>query len=883
MNFVFNSFFFRILNCEIELDSKMKNAGKNTNEPFVLERIIKEQMLKIFRFSRVGIQLFQFNGDKLILRGANNAADEILEVKHQQMIRKPVKNPFNDNGDSDTLNNYIQVAKDGQPWCTERINCKAGKNISAFQVFVFQITDKMIVAAYTDITERKKNESELKSKTEECVSLIEKFHNQNKTNSDDDKELDDKIKEILNVINRLEQNEERQALALEATNDGVWDYNPLNNKTYFSPRWYNMLGYKKDEFSHVFDTFLNLVFKEDREYVRRIISSFLKSGETYFSIEFRMNAKDGMVRWIQSRGKSVESDGNGNILRVIGTHTDITDRKLTELAYQQQNEALKNAEAKLLAINNELKSVNKKLESQNRELHSIYKKLVDSEEKFRQLAENSKDIFWLRNKKEILYLNCAFEIISGRSGEELKKNPDILLRWIHPEDDTKFNKWPADDKLLKNNRYEEQFRIIRPDGEVRWIWARYFPVFNKNKEFYRLAGIASDVTEQKSVEQELRIAKLKAQESDRLKTTFLANISHEIRTPMNGIVGFAEMINQENVEPEVKKEYENIISLSSQQLLNIIDDIIDISKIEANQLTIDKSVTNINELLSELHLFYERQFLREGKSDIELSVYKELSDEESNIDTDHTRLRQILCNLINNAVKFTSRGSIKFGYTINEDKYMQFFVEDTGIGIDEELFSTIFEYFRQADEGNTRAFGGIGLGLPIAKGLTGLLGGEIWVESRKGIGSKFYFTHPYRLIKKEKKTPEIKAEPEIYNWHDKVVLIVEDDELNYAFLKAVISQTNATTMLAQNGYEAIDICKSKAPDIILLDIRLPEMDGYEATRQLRKMNMNIPIIAQTAYAMTEDKIKCLNAGCNDYIAKPLNKDELLIKMNKLLK
>lgn len=861
----------------------MKNTGNNTDEQVVLERIIKDQILKIFQFSRVGIQLFHLNSNTLILLGANNAADEILKVKHQPMTGKPVKDPFDDKGDSDTLNNFILVAKKGQPWCTERMDCEAGKKISAFQVFVFQVTDKMIVAAYTDITERKKNESELKNKTEECVSLIEKFHNQKKTISDEDEELDDKTKEILNIINRLEQNEERQALALEATNDGVWDYSPFDNKTYFSPRWYNMLGYKKDEFPHIYDTFLNLVFEEDREYVRKTISSFLKSKETYFSIEFRMNAKDGMVRWIQSRGKSVESDEKGKILRVIGTHTDITDRKLTELAYQQQNEALKNAEAKLLAINLELKNLNKKLESQNRELHSIYEKLVGSEEKFRQLAENSKDIFWLRNKKEILYLNCAFEKISGRSGEELKMNPDILLKWIHQDDETRFNEWPANDKILKNNHYEEQFRIIKPDGEVRWIWARYFPVLDKNEKFYRLAGIASDVTEQKRVEQELRIAKLRAQESDRLKTTFLANISHEIRTPMNGIVGFVEMINQENVDPEIKKEYENIITLSSQQLLHIIDDIIDISKIEANQLTIDKSVTNINELLSELRLFYERQFMREGKSGIELSVYKELSDDESNIYTDHARLRQILSNLINNAVKFTSRGSIKFGYTINDDKYLQFFVEDTGIGIDEELYSIIFEYFRQADEGNTRTFGGIGLGLPIAKGLTRLLGGEIWVDSRKGIGSTFCFTHPYRSIKKEKKAPEIKVEPEIYNWHDKVVLIVEDDELNYAFLKAVISQTNATIMLAQSGYEALDICKSKIPDIMLLDIRLPEMDGYETTKQLRKMNINIPIIAQTAYAMSEDKTKCLDAGCNDYIAKPLNKDELLKKMNKLLK
>lgn len=860
----------------------MTSDRKNISESFGLEHITREQILNIFKFSHLGIQLYHYINSCLVLVGANNAADEILKVKHKQVIGKPIKEPVPIPGNKDTLDNFILVAKKGNTWNTEKVFYKADKIIDAYRVFVFQVAKDIIIATYTDITERKKNEIKLKDRSLEYISMIKKFHNQKKNVKEPDGECDIKSKEIQYTINRLEQSEERQALALEATNDGIWDFYPVKKSTYYSSRWYTMLGYKKDEFPHTYETLLNLVFKNDRKYVKKEISSFLEKKETYFSIEFRMNAKDGMVRWIQSRGKSVERDEKGNILRVIGTHTDITDRKLTELSYQQQYEALKTAEGKLTSTNVELKNLNKKLELKHSELRSIYEKLLDSEEKFRQLAENLNAVFWLRNKEEILYMNCAFEKIWRRNREELVKNPELIQKWIHPEDKTKFHIWPANDITLKENHYEEQYRIIRPDGEVRWIWARNFPVYDKKGKFYRVAGIASDVTEHKNIEQELRIAKLKAQESDRLKTSFLANISHEIRTPMNGIVGFAEMINHEGLSPDIRKEYENIISLSSQQLLHIIDDIVDVSKIEANQLTFNNTACNINELISELNMFYERQLTHNKKSGIHLLSYKGLSDSESNINTDHARLRQILSNLLDNALKFTKCGEIKFGYSLNNDNFLQFFVEDTGIGIDEELYSIIFEYFRQADEGNTRTYGGVGLGLPIAKGLVRLLGGDISVESNKGIGTTFYFTHPYKSVKKKKIITEIKEEPVIYNWHNKVVLTVEDDELNYAFLKALISQTNATILRAETGYEALDICKSKTPDIILLDIRLPEMDGYEFTRQLRKSGIKTPIIAQTAYAMSEDKIKCLNAGCDDYIAKPLKKDELLRKMNNLL-
>jgi PAS domain S-box-containing protein len=829
---------------------------------------IEEQIIRLFRFSHLGFQLFKIDGRRLILTGANHAADEILGTDHARYMGKCIEEVVPVKENPGLLDEFYSLVKNGPALHKEHTIIEGKKIINAFQICAFKVSSQLLLATYFDIAERIKNESQLKNKIDEYITLTGQHKAHEKEKSSIDRGCVTKLSEIQDIISRLEQSETRQALALEATNDGIWDYSPVSKKIYFSPRWFHMLGYRKDRFPQTFETFLDLVFDDDRDYVSKEITTFVKNKDTYLNMEFRMKAHDGMVRWIQSRAKSVEKDEKGNILRIIGTHIDITDRKLEELSYQQQNEALKIAE--------------EKLKSQNTELRLTYEKLLDSEEKFRQLAENSNDIFWLRSKHEILYLNSAFEKIWDRSRKEVIDNPGIIRQWIHPEDKTTFHLWPDIENKAKNGYYTEQYRIIKPGGEVRWIWARIYPIYNENKEFYRIAGIATDVTEQKNIEQELRIAKIKAQESDRLKTSFLANISHEIRTPMNGIVGFTQMIREGNIDSRLRKEYENVIYLSTRQLLHIIDDIVDISKIEANQLTINKTSFNINELISELQLFFERELsASEKEPDISLSSFKELGDQECNIVTDQDRLRQIMNNLIDNAIKFTKRGEIKFGYTLSDNNF-QFFVEDTGIGIDEELYSIIFEYFRQADEGHTRQYGGTGLGLPIAKGLVELLGGEIWVESKKGIGTTFYFSLPHKFVDIEKKEEPKKEEAPRYNWHDKKILVVEDDDLNYAFLEAVISQTNAIIIRAENGHEALSKCKEAGLDIILLDIRLPEMDGFEFVRQLRKSGIKIPVIAQTAYAMSGDKHKCFDAGCNDYIAKPLKKNELLKKMSNFL-
>ena len=234
------------------------------------------------------------------------------------------------------------------------------------------------------------------------------------------------------------------------------------------------------------------------------------------------------------------------------------------------------------------------LQKKNAELEKV------DEEMFRQFTENTNDIFWVRNEKELLYLNNQFDRILGRNRQELIENPYKISEWIHPEDRDTIEPWVNMAHLVKGKPYVEQYRIVRPDGKVRWLWSRIFPVLNEEGNIYRLIGIASDITEQKEFEEALTIAKEKAQESDMLKSSFLANISHEIRTPMNGIVGFAELISRDDLDNSTRKTYVNIMKKSSEQLVRIIDDIIDFAKIEANQIHISQEKVNINKLLDQL-------------------------------------------------------------------------------------------------------------------------------------------------------------------------------------------------------------------------------------------------------------------------------------------
>ena len=374
--------------------------------------------------------------------------------------------------------------------------------------------------------------------------------------------------------------------------------------------------------------------------------------------------------------------------------------------------------------------------------------------------------------------------------------------------------------------------------------------------------------------------KIKAEESDRLKSAFLANMSHEIRTPLNGILGFSELLSYPSTSEDDRNEYTKIIRRASDDLLNIINDIIDISKIEAGLLNVFETDCQLNQLMQEVYSLFVIKKGQLKKDHIEIKLSNMLNDTRSIIKTDPLRLKQVLVNLIGNALKFTENGSVEFGYTLSTNKTLLFYVKDTGIGIADKDQAIIFERFRQSDYSVNRKYGGTGLGLSISKGFVELLGGKIWVKSNEGKGSTFYFNLPYQPIKSSKE--EIKPETKsiTYNWKDKVILIVEDNETNQRFIKEMLKRTNAKLLHVDNGKKAVDMVRSNGSiDIALMDIQLPEMSGYEATKQIKEFKKDMPIIAVTANAMAEEKKKCIEAGCDDYVTKPIDIDHLLSIIN----
>ncbi len=391
---------------------------------------------------------------------------------------------------------------------------------------------------------------------------------------------------------------------------------------------------------------------------------------------------------------------------------------------------------------------------------------------------------------------------------------------------------------------------------------------------------ARDEAEKKLVE-----AKEKAEESDRLKSAFLANMSHEIRTPMNAILGFAELITvpDSEITPSEKESFIKLIRSGGDNLLRLIDDIIDISKIEAGQIKIHKKECNLNQTLKEIQQSFFEIRKHKGKEQIDILLNENARSQNIVIKTDPLRLNQILTNLIDNAVKFTEKGFIEFGYEILNEEKILFYVKDTGVGMDHKKKDLVFDRFTKIEDDKTRLYRGAGLGLAISKSLVELLGGSIWVESILGEGSTFYFGLPFDKLKELEKPEKPLVISEDYNWANRTILIAEDEPANVIYIEEVLKITKAKVLRAMNGKEAVEIFKRNNDiDIVIMDIKMPEMDGYEATKQIKKLNKDIPVISQTAYAMPGDIDKGLDSGMNDYLVKPVKPKILLSVLNKYL-
>jgi len=382
---------------------------------------------------------------------------------------------------------------------------------------------------------------------------------------------------------------------------------------------------------------------------------------------------------------------------------------------------------------------------------------------------------------------------------------------------------------------------------------------------------ASIALHQRQLKHELIEAKFRAEESDKLKTAFLANMSHEIRTPMNGIIGISQLLSRQSVSDTERNEYLTMIIANGNILLNLVNDIIDISRIESNQVDLHESEFSLNKLFNELYCFILAEKMTNRKDSVALVMNLERSDEESLIIGDRQKLHQILMNLIGNAIKFTLSGEVKFGYVFRDNQQIEFFVEDTGIGIPEDKIELIFNRFTQVDQSLTRSFGGSGLGLAISKGFVEIMNGKIWAEPKRSGGSFFRFQIPYKPAN-QVESPNIKAQANLdeYDWSAYTILVVEDNQISFKLLQALLRKSRVNILHAENGQKSIDMVRDHPEiNLVLMDIQLPVMNGYDATIQIKKIRPELPVIAQTANAMDDDKLKCLNSGCSDYITKPI--------------
>lgn len=644
------------------------------------------------------------------------------------------------------------------------------------------------------------------------------------------------------------------------------------NLEYVNPKFIELTGYSSTEVQGRNPRILKS--NEHTDGIYKELWNTISTGKDWRG-EFRNRKKNGEYYW-EAASISPIFDKQGKITNYIKVAEDITERKRSEqvqkILYNISNAVNKsdNLEKLIILIKEELGTI---IDATN-----FYVALYDKKTDTLSLPfhKDQKDTFTSFPAGKSL---TAYVIKTKRPLLATKKVKDKL------EKSGEIELLGADSKvwlglpLIIQGQVTGAFAVQSYDDENAY----------NHSDIEVLEIISHQISislERKKNELEIKSALEKAKESDRLKTSFINTMSHELRTPLNAVIGFSEIISGNEPIEEIL-DYMKIINESGIHLLNIVEEIFDMTLIESGQIKIKNEKLLLKSILQNVLNILKAEQINLQKQEIVIQCNLTDNDEGLNIITDESKLTQILINLLKNALKFTEKGRIEYGFAkeiIDKKAFLKFYVKDTGIGIPKEKHKIIFDIFRQVDESRTRKYGGAGIGLSVTKKLTELLGGTIWVESETGKGATFYFTLPFLeteegAIEDETQLPVL--DEVVFSGH--TILVVEDDDTNYSLLEVILKKQNFNVIRAKNGGDAIEHCTSNQDThLVLMDIKLPGINGYETTKQIKKIRPNLPIIAQTAHALYRSKEQSLEAGCDDYISKPIKKDDLFVLLKKHL-
>jgi PAS domain S-box-containing protein len=658
------------------------------------------------------------------------------------------------------------------------------------------------------------------------------------------RELEAQIECDREIQQALTASEERFDLAVRGSNDGIWDWDIRTDEVYYSPRFKELLGYSIREMSNRFEEFESRLHPEDLKATIDALKAHIEHDVPY-DVEYRLRCKNGAYRWFRARGRALRATG-GRAYRMAGSISDVTERR------------------------------------------EAVRALAESEERFKLAVLGTNDGIWDWDVRTgAVYFSPRWKTMIGYETSELADNFTTFVEHVHPDDKDRVLQHVKDYLERRLDHYSVEFRFRHKDGSYRWILARGIALWDDTGKAYRMSGSHTDITAHKEAitalarsEEQLMEAKRAAEMANLAKSEFLANMSHEIRTPMNGILGLTELLLNMQLSPE-QRTYEGLVRQSAESLLTILNDILDFSKIEAGRLDLDEHEFRLRDALGDT---LQSLGVRAAEKNLEIACQIDPKVPDLLIG-DLSRLRQIMTNLVGNAIKFTHQGEVVVSVTQEradrQHALLHFSVRDTGIGIPRDKHDAVFEAFTQAESSTTRRYGGTGLGLTICRQLVHLMGGTIWVESIPAEGSTFHFTAKFGLAARTRKSA-LRIPRSLRGLQ---VLVVDDNATNRKILEEMLRQWHMEPVLAASGKEGLALLegwKDRPFKLILLDVMMPEMDGPEFARRVRQRygddSPKIIVLSSAGHLM--HLTDTTQSGVARVITKPVKQSELLAAIQK---